>query len=144
MFQTLMDEGTWKHHYVAYAQSVSIEEKLTDYEREYLRDHVFFKERVLGEAKQHYANITKGLEEKINRENPHLWEVIESSRPPNIDDESSILEDICGVKADIRPVQIYYTKTYGYRVSWEVRITHKEDYEKVIRRFGLDKGRRHD
>ncbi|MBO3798593.1 MAG: hypothetical protein QXO47_04210 [Thermoproteota archaeon] len=143
LYQTLMDEGSWKPNYIGYSQSVSIEKKLTDKDREYIKNCIDFEEIALIGTRQYIAPITKDLEQKIKEENPHLWKVIKDSKPPNMEDENKMLEDLCGVKGNIKPREIYYTEKYGYRVCWVARIGGKENYDKVIKGIGLDKRGKH-
>ncbi|MEM4169665.1 MAG: hypothetical protein QXY99_06220, partial [Thermoproteota archaeon] len=75
LYQTLMDEGSWKPNYIGYSQSVSIEKKLTDKDREYIKNCIDFEEIALIGTRQYIAPITKDLEQKIKEENPHLWKV---------------------------------------------------------------------
>lgn len=74
---------------------------------------------------------------EIREEYPRVWAVIEGSKPPFLEEEMDILEEVCGVRPEPKPREIYTTTEGDYRVSWRVEISKKEEWNRVRERLRL-------
>ncbi|MEM3389508.1 MAG: hypothetical protein QXI42_00340 [Thermoproteota archaeon] len=74
---------------------------------------------------------------EIREEYPRVWAVIEGSKPPFLEEEMDILEEMCGVRPEPKPREIYTTTEGDYRVSWRVEISKKEEWNRVRERLRL-------
>lgn len=142
LYQTMMDEGYWnpERHYISYEQVSSLSiEGLPREEREYL-DRLLTKR---GEFPQggvyRFVLVNEELKDEIKREHPSLWEAIEKSKPPYLEKEVDMLEEVCGVRPELRAEKIYVTRGEKYRIMWEVGVYNKRDFEKIMKWLGLPK-----
>jgi len=76
---------------------------------------------------------------EIRKEHPEIWDVIEKSKPPFLEEEMEMLEETCNVRPEPKPKDVYVTTRGGYRVTWCVDITQKEERNRVIEGLGLPK-----
>ncbi|MBO3832899.1 MAG: hypothetical protein FGF51_05880, partial [Candidatus Brockarchaeota archaeon] len=140
LYQTMMDEGTWAYRGFRYTQAAVLNlDELSEDDRKYLDEHLR-KEKTYprGDA-FHYVYLSKDLSDEIQKKHSKVWEVIEKSKPSFLEEELDMLEEICGLKLELKPRDIYTTTKGEYRVSWCIETSKKEEYNTILERLGLPK-----
>jgi len=140
LYQTMMDEGSWspeKHHlYYPQARALDISE-LSDRDKEYLDGILQEKEEYPTGYTRRQVYLSGDMEKKIRGEHPELWEAIKRSEPPFLEEEMDMLKEVCNVRPNPKPKDIYTTIDGEYRVNWRVDVTGREDYDRVVKGLGL-------
>ncbi|MEM2945324.1 MAG: hypothetical protein QXZ17_10680 [Nitrososphaerota archaeon] len=140
LYQTMMDEGSWSYEgkFVSYSQAVALNDKvLSEKEKEYLDELLVDKRCPPSGSTIYYTRVTGDLEEEVRKECPHLWEVMEESKPSFFEEEAEMIEKLCGVRPKLEPTQIYKTEGGEYRVLWTMSIRRKDDIGQIIKELGL-------
>jgi len=147
LYQTMMDEGSWspERYNLSYLQTGALDPSgLSEDDKKYL-DKLLSDERryPTGDAYR-CVYLNTDLSKEIREEHPEIWEVIEKSKPPFLEEEMKMLEETCGVKPEPKPKDIYVTTKGEYRITWCVNIAQKEERNRVIEglRLPKDKHRR--
>lgn len=148
LYQTLMDEGAWEVskysevYDIKYRQAISIDEKLTEDDKKILEklDREEHEMPYHGRGERYhiyYTYISSELEMKMRKEFPCLWEIIDKSKPPNIEEEKEMFEELFDVHVKLRPSEIYFTESGGYRVTWELRVDGKDQCHRIMKELNL-------
>jgi len=92
------------------------------------------------EKKETYIVFSKHLREELPFELRHVYDDLVSKMteewvPTILQDEKEAIDKLYGVKAKIRPHQIYMGENGYLRGKWEIRVQGKEAFSKMVRRL---------
>ncbi|MEM2944905.1 MAG: hypothetical protein QW542_04265 [Thermoproteota archaeon] len=140
LHQTFMDEGSWSPDgsNFKYPQAGALDpSKLSEDDKRYFEGLLNKQKEYPTGYTYHYVYLSEELGKEIREEYPRVWAVIEGSKPPFLEEEMDILEEVCGVRPEPKPREIYTTTEGDYRVSWRVEISKKEEWNRVRERLRL-------
>jgi hypothetical protein len=69
-----------------------------------------------------------------------IWEIIEKSKPPFLEEEMKMSEETCGVKPEPKPKDMYITAKGEYRITWCVNIAMRNERNGIPRRLRRGEG----
>ncbi|MBO3754230.1 MAG: hypothetical protein FGF53_05055 [Candidatus Brockarchaeota archaeon] len=145
LYQTMMDEGSWdpKKHRLCYAQAGALNiSELSNRDKEYLDEILQEKGKYPTGYTRRQVSLSEELEKKIQREHSELWKVIRNSEPPFLEEEMDMLEEVCDVRPEPKPKNIYATTEGKYRVIWCINVTGMKNYDNVIKGLRLPEDKR--